>query len=286
MILLDGKTNAQKILNDLKSKIAKLSAPLQLDIILVGDNPASVQYVSMKQKKAQLIGVKTNLHQLPSNSPTKEIINLIRQLNVDNNVTGILVQLPLPSSLDTTLILNTIDSSKDADGLTAANLGLLFQKNPLAIPSATPFGIIKLLETYQIDLVGKNVVIIGRSPYIGLPLTALFLQKNSTVTVCHSYTQNLKTICQSADILVSAVGRPNFITSEHIKEGCIVIDVGLSPDPQTGKLVGDVNFETVAPRCSYLTPVPGGVGPMTIASLLENTVNISRNKEKAQNPLI
>lgn len=277
MTILDGKTTAQKILDGLKSKITKLSVHPWLDIILIGNDQASVQYVAMKQKKAIDVGIKTNLHHLPA-ATTGQIISLIRQLNSDKNITGILVQLPLPSSLETTDILNSIDPQKDADGLTAANLGLLFQRNPAAIASATPLGVINLLKAYQIDLSGKNTVVIGRSPYIGLPLTALFLQENSTVTICHSRTQNLKTICQSADILVSAVGKSKFITADLIKEGSVVIDIGLSPDPQTGKLIGDVDFNNVAPKCSYITPVPGGIGPMTIAGLLENTFKIFLKK--------
>jgi len=274
MILLDGKATAQKIIAGLKP-----AANTSLNIILAGDNPASLQYVAMKQKKADSIGLKTRLRHFPSISSTSQITELIQKLNTDTSVTAIMVQLPLPSSLDTFSILNSISPAKDADGLTAVNLGLLFQNRPEAIASATPLGVINLLAAYQIDLAGKNAVIIGRSPYIGLPLAALFLRQNATVTICHSHTQNLKNLCLSADILVSAVGKQNFITADMVKEGSVVIDIGLSPD-SSGKLVGDIDFAEVSPKCSYITPVPGGIGPMTIAGLLENTVNISLKSQK------
>ncbi|MFA4827301.1 MAG: bifunctional 5,10-methylenetetrahydrofolate dehydrogenase/5,10-methenyltetrahydrofolate cyclohydrolase [Candidatus Shapirobacteria bacterium] len=276
MTILDGKTTSEKILGQLKTDIFGLQTPPSLHIILVGDDPASLQYVDKKQKKSEEIGIKFNLHHLPVTTSTDEVVKLISQLNQDSQISAIMVQLPMPISVDTSTVLNSIDSRKDADGLTAANLGLLFQKNPAAIASATPFGVIKLFEEYNLDLNGKNAVIIGRSPYIGLPLSALFLQKNATVTICHSYTQNLKNVCQSADILVSAVGKAKFITADMVKEGSVVVDIGLSPDPQTQKLVGDVDFENVAPKCSFITPVPGGVGPMTIACLLYNTVKIHK----------
>jgi methylenetetrahydrofolate dehydrogenase (NADP+) / methenyltetrahydrofolate cyclohydrolase len=279
MTILDGKTTSEKILNNLKIEVSKLSSPPCLDIILIGNDPASLQYVTKKQKNAKKIGVKFNLHHFPDTVSTDEVVTLINQLNLNSKVSAIMVQLPLPASIDTSVVLNSIDSHKDADGLTAINLGLLFQNNPSAIASATPFGVIKLFEEYKLDLSGKNAVIIGRSPYIGLPLSALLLQKNATVTICHSHTQNLKAICQSTDIIVSAVGKAKFITADMVKEGSIVVDIGLSLDPQTQKLVGDVDFENVSPKCSFITPVPGGVGPMTIACLLCNTVKIHKKTE-------
>ncbi|MFA6249962.1 MAG: bifunctional 5,10-methylenetetrahydrofolate dehydrogenase/5,10-methenyltetrahydrofolate cyclohydrolase [Candidatus Shapirobacteria bacterium] len=275
MILLDGKATSLKILQDQKAKIANLPKPPRLDIILVGDDPSSLQYVSMKQKKADLVGILCQIHRLPADSTTAKVSALISSLNLDSAVTGILVQLPLPKNFNTQEILNTIDPSKDVDGLTATNLGLMFQKNPAAIASATPQAVLALLDNYQISLESKDVVIIGRSPHIGLPLVALMLQRNATVTVCHSYTPHLSAATGMADVVITAVGKQNFITGSMVKEGSIIIDIGLSQDPQTGKLVGDVDFDSVAPKCSYITPVPGGIGPMTIACLLNNVYNIS-----------
>ena len=279
MILLDGKTTSEKILSELKNELSQSESKPVLDIVLVGDDPASLQYDEMKQKRAKDIGINGQIHHLPQASTTQDVLNLIHQLNQDSNITAFMVQLPLPSQINTSAILNTIDPQKDADGLTAANLGLLFQNDEQAIASATPIGVIKLLEEYKIDLVGKNAVIIGRSHFIGLPLSALFLNKNATVTICHSHTKNLKEICQNADILVSAVGQKNFISKDFIKNGSVVIDVGLSTDPDTGKLVGDIDFESVSQKAGFLTPVPGGIGPMTIASLLSNTVSIYKKQK-------
>ena len=277
MILLDGKTTSEKILNGLKTEVSKLSSRPCLDIILVGDNPASKKYVEIKEKKAKEIGISTRLFSFIGEVNTEQIVKKITELNSDPKSSGIMVQLPLSPKLNTPLILNSIDPSKDADGLTATNLGLLFQRNPLAIPSATPLGVIKLLEEYTIEISGKNAVIIGRSPEVGLPLVALLMAQNATVTLCHSFTKDLKTVCQNADILISAVGKGKMITSEYVKKDAVVVDVGLSPDPQTGKLIGDVDFDSVSPVAGYLTPVPGGVGPMTVASLLLNTYNCANN---------
>jgi methylenetetrahydrofolate dehydrogenase (NADP+)/methenyltetrahydrofolate cyclohydrolase len=274
MIILDGKTLSQKLLLELKSKLDDNSSKPNLDIILVGDDPASRQYDEMKLKRANEIGIGGKINHLPQDSTTENVLDLVSQLNKDPNITAFMVQLPLPKQIDTSLVLNAIDPRKDADGLTSTNLGLLFQNDPKAIASATAIGVIKLIEGYNIDLVGKNAVIIGRSHFIGLPLSALFLSKDATVTICHSHTKNLKEICQKADILVSAVGKKNFITKDFVRQDSVVIDIGLSADPETGKLVGDVDFAEVSQVASHITPVPGGIGPMTIASLLSNTVNI------------
>lgn len=266
MILLDGKALSQKILADLKTQIAPLPIRPILDIILVGNDPASVSYTQVKQKRAKEIGIGGQIHHLADTATTIEIINLITQINQNPEVTALMVQLPLPSSINTSAVLNSVDPRKDADGLTATNLGLLFQNHPSAIASATALGVIKLLNHYQIDLNGKNAVIIGRSPYIGLPLSALLLSFNSTVTICHSHTQNLSAIASQADILVSSVGKPNLITPEFVKPNSAVIDIGY---PQ-----GDVDFTAVSPKVDFITPVPGGIGPMTIASLLSNTYQL------------
>lgn len=278
MTILDGKATAQKISDNLKLELEKYSKKAKLDIILVGDDPASLQYDQMKQKKAAEIGIDGEIHHLPQSSTTAEVIDLVKKLNNDDKVTAFMTQLPFPSQINTAEVLDNIDPKKDADGLTALNLGLLFQKKPQAIASATPFGVIKLLEEYNIDCSGKNAVIVGRSHFIGLPLSALLLGKNSTVTICHSHTQNLQEICKKADILVTSVGKSKLITKDFVKDGAIVIDVGLSPDPKTGKLIGDVDFEPVSKIASFITPVPGGVGPMTIASLLFNTVEILKKQ--------
>lgn len=279
MQILNGNTTSQKILENLKSEISKLNLKPNLDIILVGNDPASVKYVELKNKKAESIGINGQIYRLSQDSTTQEIINLICKLNQDPNITGLMVQLPLPSQIDTTQVLMAIDPSKDADGLSPANLGLLFQKKSTAIPSATSFGIMKLLEEYKIDLDGKNAVIIGRSPDVSLPLFAQLMAKNCTVTVCHSHTKDLKNICQNADILISAIGKPNFFGKDYVKPNAVVIDVGFAIDSVTGKVAGDFDFEQVAQVSSFITPVPGGVGPMTIASLLSNTVQIAKNND-------
>lgn len=279
MAILDGKAVSQKILSQLKQQVDGISGTKpKLDIILVGDNPASVQYVNMKQKRAQAIGIRVQVHQFAPTTSQSELEVLINELNADPLVTGIMIQLPLPGHLFAPPILNLIDPDKDTDGLTATNLGRLFQQHPAAIPAATAAGVMRLLEEYEIALSGKNAVIIGRSPEVGLPLLALLQAQNATVTLCHSQTKNLPSLAQSADILISAVGKPRIVDQAFVKRGVVVVDVGLGPDPSTGKLAGDVDFNAVAPLASYITPVPGGVGPMTIASLLSNVVTIRQRR--------
>ena len=278
MILLDGKTTSQKILSSLQQEISQKNLHPKLDIILVGDDPASIKYVELKQKKAESIGIGGQIHKLPSTTTTAEVISLINQLNNDSAVTGLMIQLPLPPQINTDQVLISIKPSKDTDGLNPINLALLFQKNSLAIPSATSLGIIKLIEEYQIDISGKNAVIIGRSPDVSLPLFAQLMAKNVTVTICHSYTQDMAKICQQADILISAIGKPKFLSREYVKQNAIVIDVGYATDPTTGQTSGDFDFDAIKDMVSYITPVPGGVGPMTVASLLFNTVQIAKSK--------
>jgi len=278
MQILDGKTLSEKILSDLSLEISNSKLEINLDIILVGDDPASLKYVELKNTKAAFIGIGGQIHRLPQNSTTQEVIDLIQKLNQDSQVTGLMVQLPLPSQIDTNQVLLTIDPSKDADGLSPINLGLLFQKKSNGIASATSLGIMKLLEEYQIDLDGKNAVIIGRSPDVSLPLFAQLMDKNCTVTICHSFTKNLSEITSKADILISAIGKPKYLGREYVKEGAVVIDVGYATDPTTGKTTGDFDFDQIKDMVSFITPVPGGVGPMTIASLFSNTVDICRSK--------
>lgn len=278
MQILDGKTLSEKILSDLSSEIKNSNLNPSLDIILVGDDPASLKYVELKNQKAAQIGISGQIHYLSQDSTTRDITDLIDKLNQDSLVTGLMVQLPLPSQIDTTQVLMAIDPLKDADGLSPINLGLLFQKKNIAIPSATSLGIMKLLEEYNIDLSGKNAVIIGRSPDVSLPLFAQLMDKNCTVTICHSFTKNLSEITSQADILISAIGKPNFLGREFVKKNAVIIDVGYASDPTTGKTTGDFDFEQVKDLVSFITPVPGGIGPMTIASLFSNTVDICRSK--------
>ncbi len=276
MILLDGKNTSQKILDSLKQEIIQNNLSPKLDIILVGDDSSSQKYVELKQKKAESIGIGGQIHRLPQTSTTSEVLSLISQLNNDPSVTGLMVQLPLPKQINTEQVLLSIKPSKDADGLNPINLALLFQKNSLAISSATSLGIIKLIEEYKLDVSGKNAVIIGRSPDVSLPLFAQLMAKNCTVTICHSYTQDMAKITSMADILISSVGKPKFLGAEFIKKDAVIIDVGYAIDPITGKTSGDFDFEAIQDLVGYITPVPGGVGPMTVASLFYNTVQIAK----------
>ena len=273
MILLDGKKLSQKIISTLQNEIASLKLKPRLDIILVGNDPSSLKYVDMKQKTAESIGITGQVHHLDQNSTTSNVLTLVNQLNQDSNVTAFMIQLPLPSQINTTQVLSQIDIKKDADGLNPQNLGLLFQKQGIA--SATALGIIKLFEEYKINPDGQHAVIVGRSPEVSIPLFALLLSKNATVTICHTHTKNLKQICLQADILVSAIGKPKYFDQEFIKPGAVIIDVGYSLD-QNGQVSGDFDFDSVSQVAGFITPVPGGVGPMTIASLLFNTVQIAK----------
>lgn len=275
MQILDGKTTSQKIIDSLSLEIRNLDLHPVLDIIIVGSDPSSQKYVALKQQKAQSIGIGGNVHQLDESSTTADVLFLVNKLNNDDSVTAFMIQLPLPSQIDTEKVLASLDPKKDADGLSPFNLGLLFQKESTGIASATACGIIKLLEEYNIDISGKNAVIVGRSSEVSIPLFALLLGKNATVTICHSLTQNLEDICSNADILISAIGKPKFLTKDFIKDGAVIIDVGFGTD-ENGRVSGDFDFEEVLKTASFITPVPGGVGPMTIASLLFNTVKIAK----------
>jgi len=272
MTILDGQALSQKILAQIKSQLTDTSPPPCLNIILVGSNPASLKYTAQKQKIGQNIGINVNIHRLPTNTNTVTVLNLVHRLNREDKCTGLIVQLPLPPQLNTNSILNAIDSAKDVDGLSAANLGLLFQNHSRAIAAATPLGIIKLLQEYKIPLTGKNAVIINRSPVVGLPLLALLKNNDATVTLCHSQTQNLSQICRQADIIISATNQPGIITADHVKDGAVVVDVGYP--------LADVDFKSVAPKTSFITPVPGGIGPMTIACLFQNVLNLWQKQNK------
>ena len=270
--IIDGKALSQKVKEQLKVKVAefekKFDRKITLAVVLVGDNPASQVYVRNKITATEYVGMKSLSFYLPSSSTEEQVEEVINKLANDDNVDGILVQLPLPKHLDENKILSLIPADKDVDGFLPENVGRLTLDLPTTV-ACTPFGVTKMLESTGIDFSGKRAVVIGRSNIVGKPMALLLLQMNCTVTICHSKTQNLKEICKQADLVVAAIGRPKFVTKDMIKEGAVVIDVGINRT-ENG-LVGDVDFDEVKELASYITPVPGGVGPMTIAMLLENT---------------
>jgi methylenetetrahydrofolate dehydrogenase (NADP+) / methenyltetrahydrofolate cyclohydrolase len=282
--LLDGKALAQKIQLELKTQIAQLEAeigrPPGLAVLMVGDNPASAVYVRNKEKACQKLGIASMGKHFPGDTTQQELEQVIAQLNQDERVDGILVQLPLPQHLDSIALLHCIDPDKDADGLHPVNLGKLV-RSEVGLRSCTPAGVMRLLKEYNITLAGKKAVVVGRSILVGKPIALMLLEENATVTIAHSRTQNLDAVCRDADILVAAVGKPEMITREMVKPGAIVIDVGINRvEDQQGnfKLVGDVAFDEVAAIASHITPVPGGIGPMTVAMLLSNTVESYRKR--------
>ena len=276
-IILDGKALAKKIQTELQTKIAdlqpKIGRPPGLAVLMVGDNPASAVYVRNKAKACNRIGMASLGKHLPENISQEVLAAEISALNEDDNVDGILIQLPLPKHLDAVSLLHQIRPDKDADGLHPLNLGKLVRSES-GLRSCTPAGVMKLLAEYNIPLQGKKAVVVGRSILVGKPLALMLLEKNATVTIAHSKTQNLAQVCQEADILVAAVGKPEIITASMVKSGAVVIDVGINritDQEGNSRLVGDVDFDSVSAVASYITPVPGGVGPMTVAMLLSNT---------------
>lgn len=276
--LLDGKALAQKIKSELKTQITQLESqigrPPGLAVIMVGDNPASAVYVRNKEKACERVGIASMGQHFPQHTIQGELERAIAKLNQDERVDGILVQLPLPEHLDAISLLNQIEPEKDADGLHPINLGKLVRSEK-GLRSCTPAGIMRLLAEYQIPLKGKQAVVIGRSILVGKPIALMLLEQNATVTMAHSHTRNLEAICRDADILVAAVGKPEMITRQMVKPGATVIDVGINrveTDTGKSKLVGDVAFDEVSTVASHITPVPGGIGPMTVAMLLKNTV--------------
>lgn len=279
MELLDGKVVKAKLLEDLKDKINKLDTKLGLTVIQVGEDPASSVYVRQKNKMAENLGFNFNHIKLDENIKEEELLNIIEKLNKDDNVDGILVQMPIPNHLNAKKVQNAILPCKDVDGLTDINMGKLSHNIDSLVP-CTPMGIIDLLKYYNIDISGKNVVIIGRSDLVGNPLASLMTNNDATVTLCHSKTKNLSFYTKNADILVVAIGRANFIKKEDVKDGAIIVDVGINR-MEDGKLCGDVLFEEVKDKASYISPVPGGVGQMTVAELGYNTykAHIIRMKE-------
>ncbi len=271
--LIDGKKISAEIKDELKAKVAQLKdegKEVTLAVIQVGNDPASTVYVGNKKKACEYIGIRSLAFELPEETSEKELLALIDDLNAKADVNGILVQLPLPKHIDEDKVIKGIDPSKDVDGFHPQSVGALCIGQP-GFLSCTPAGIIQLLKRSGIEIAGKECVVVGRSNIVGKPMSLLLLRENGTVTVAHSKTQDLKEITKRADILVVAIGKPKFLTAEDVKEGAVVIDVGIHRDAQN-KLCGDVDFESVAPLCSAITPVPGGVGPMTIAMLMNNCV--------------
>lgn len=272
-VILDGKSLANKIVEDIKQKTSGLKTKPGLAVILVGNDPASSVYVKNKEKKALYTGFNSYIRKLPKDTKKEKLLELIDKLNNDKSVDGILLQLPLPKHLNPAEFLDKIDPKKDVDGFHPINAGKLFlNETPYAVP-CTPKGIIRILKEYNIQIEGQNAVIIGRSNIVGKPISTLLLNENATITVAHSKTKNLQNIAKTADILISATGKSNMVTKDMVKPGATVIDVGIIRG-QDGKLRGDVDFNEVQNVAGFLTPVPGGVGPMTIASLIENTYEL------------
>ena len=281
MTILDGKNVSARVKERVKFEALNLKnqgIEPALAVILVGEDKASQTYVAAKEKACNLCEIKSVMHRLSESTTQSELIALIDVLNLDDGIDGILVQLPLPKHIDTNKILETISPAKDVDGFAAINVGKLASGLDGFVP-CTPLGIMEIFKAYDINLEGKNAVVIGRSNIVGKPMANLLLNANATVTVTHSKTQNLKEICTDADILVAAIGRADFVTADMVKDGAVVIDVGINR-MDDGKLKGDVKFDEVAPKCSFITPVPGGVGPMTIAMLLSNTIKSAKNRAK------
>ena len=273
-IILDGKKLRDKIFESLKAELDKMSEKPTLAVILVGENPASQIYVRNKKKTAEKLGINSLSIEYPADISEKELLSKIQELNNDKNITAILVQLPLPEHINKNKIIDAILPQKDVDGLTPYNLGKLFSGEEPYVYPCTPKGILLLLDEYNIELDGKNVVVVGRSNLVGKPVAQMLLKRNATVTMCHSHTRNLSEITKTADIVVSAVGK-NVIGEKMLKSNCVVIDVGIFRD-ENGKISGDVDFENVSKISAYISPVPGGVGPMTIASLMLNTVELAK----------
>ena len=280
--IISGKEIAAQVRAELKSEIQKLKEATGttpgLTVVLVGENPASVVYVRNKIKACEEVGIKSVQHKLPETTTHAELLALIRELNASKEVHGILVQLPLPKQINEEEILEEISPAKDVDGFHPYNVGRLMIGNPVLQP-CTPYGVMRLIESTGVDLSGKDAVVVGRSNIVGKPMAMMLLRRNATVTVCHSKTKDLAERIKKADILVAAIGRAEFIKGEWVKEGAVVIDVGMNRTAE-GKLVGDVDFEGASERASFITPVPGGVGPMTIAMLLKNTVEAARRSKK------
>lgn len=280
MTLIDGKATSQKIKDEIKNEVIKLKQKgitPTLAVILVGDDPASQTYVASKQKACLACQMGSVMHKLSANTTEQELISLIDVLNADDSIDGILVQLPLPKHINTNEILRKIDPKKDVDGFCAQNMGALVSGLDGFVP-CTPLGIMELLKQYNINPQGLNALVIGRSNIVGKPMAALLLNAGATVTIAHSKTKNLAQFSKNADLIIAAIGKANFIKPEMVKEGAIIIDVGINR-LENGKLVGDCDFEILKDKCAFITPVPGGVGPMTIAMLLSNTLKSAKERK-------
>ena len=271
--IIDGKLVAGAIRANIKEQVeaykASTGKEIGLAVVLVGDDPASAIYVRNKIKACEEVGIKSFAYKYEADMQEEELVNLVEKLNNDDDIHGILVQLPLPKHINEERIVALVSEDKDVDGFSEKSIGRLVQGKP-CFRSCTPYGVMKLLEYYDIDVSGKNAVVIGRSNNVGKPMAMMLLEKNATVTICHSRTKNIAEITKQADILVSAVGRAHFVTADMVKEGAVVVDIGMNK--LDGKTVGDVDFENVSKKTSYITPVPGGVGPMTITMLMANTL--------------
>jgi len=278
--LIDGKTIARQIQDEIKLRVQEIAArgiTPKLAAVLVGEDPASKVYVRNKQRACERVGIESEMHRMPADTTNDQLMEVVQNLNADPSVNGILVQLPLPKQIDELKILDAIDPLKDVDAFHPENVGLLSQGRPRFLP-CTPHGIVQLLDRSSVDVSGANAVVIGRSDIVGKPIALMLVQKqlpqlksaNATVTICHSRTKNLAEIAASADILIAAIGKPNFVTSDMVKPGAVVIDVGINR--LDDRLVGDVDFDSVKEVAGMITPVPGGVGPLTVTMLLENTL--------------
>ena len=278
-IIMDGEALSLKMQDEMKQQLKSCMIRPSVAVIQVDDDPASNSYIKRKEKACNAVGVYFRHYKFDADTPELSIINKIKELNNDDYVNGILVQLPLPERYNEKRIANSISNSKDVDGLTDINTGRMINGRKTLVP-CTPLGVMRILEEYEIELVGKHVVIVGRGKLVGKPLATLMLAADATVTVCHSKTTNLAEITKQADVLVCAVGSPKMITADMVREGAVVIDVGVNR--VDGKLCGDVDFDKVSKKASYITPVPKGVGPMTVAMLLENIVTCYNNKPVAK----
>lgn len=278
MTLIDGKKVAEKCKKNIEERIKRLNRTPGFAVIRIGEDEASKIYVRLKHKMSEELGINFTEYHLEENITQEDLISLIRKLNADDEVDGILLQSPIPYHLNILEAFQTIAPEKDVDGFSPINVGKLVQRQE-CFAACTPTGVMMMLKEYNIPIEGKHAVVVGRSNIVGRPMAELLLNANATVTICHSKTQNLTEIVKSADILVVAIGKPKFITADMIKEGAVVVDVGINRIPDSKKIVGDVDFENVKEKCSYITPVPGGVGPMTIMTLMDNVVTACERRE-------
>ncbi len=282
-MIISGKELAASLKAEMAAQVSEFPAKYgrvpHLVVILVGEDPGSVSYVTGKAKASEAVGIKNTTIRKEDTITEAELLTIIDELNADDNVDGILVQLPLPKHIDSDKVIAAIEKGKDVDGFHPLNVASLWQKQECTLP-CTPKGIIKMMKAAGVEIAGKKAVVVGRSNIVGLPISKLLLDENATVTMTHSRTPNIGEVTREAEILVVAIGRPKFVTADMVGDGAVVIDVGVNRDPETGKLCGDVDFAAIEPKASVITPVPGGVGPMTICCLMENTIECFLRKQK------